>query len=228
MKIDTSDLKKEYTSYCARRTDESRKYCLSPEKLMLLARRELSDKEKEDSLRHIIDCIYCSREMKEILKILHYEKQFVDDLTKSRKKTKKIFPGWNWKTAAAAAVLFFLIVSSYFLVTRIKHSINFRGSSSHFLNLIEPVDTYTSKPLPVFKWTEVKKAEYYVLEIYDEFLFPLWESSKLYNPRLQLPEEVVYSLSSNTGYYWMVTAHLDNGKTIESSLEKFVFHRIFR
>lgn len=228
MKINISDLKKEYASYCALQTDESRKSCLSPEKLMLLARGELSDKEKEDSLKHIIDCIYCSQEMKEILKILHYEKQIVADLTNKRRNTKKIYLGLNWKTTAAAAVLLFFIVSSFFLVNRIKHSNSFRGGSSSILNLIEPVDTYTSKAFPIFKWNEVEKTEYYILEIYDEFLIPLWESSKLHHPKLQLQEEVVYSLSSNTVYYWMVTAHLNNGKTIESSLEKFVFRRVYR
>lgn len=229
MKINTSILKKEYSAYCAQRIDESRKLCLSPEKLILTARGELSDKEKSASLKHITECIYCSLEMKEILKILQYEKQIIEKIIKKpQKNNEKIFPGINWKTAAASAVLLLFVVSSFLIIHRMKNSHSLRGGSSQIFNLIAPVDTNTSEPYPVFKWMVVEQAGYYILEIYDEFLTPLWESRKLYHPRLQLPEEIVSSMKSGAGYYWMVTAYLTNGKTIESSLEKFVFRRIYR
>jgi len=227
MKINTSVLKKEYSAYCVQRIDESRKNCLSPEKLILTARGELSDKEKSESLQHITDCIYCSLEIKEILKILHYEKQFIEKITKkTQKNNEKNFPGTKWKTAAVSAVLLLLVVSSFLMIQRMKNSHYLRGGSTQILKLIAPVDTYASKSYPLFKWTAVEQAGYYIFEIYDEFLTPLWESEKLYHPSLQLPDEIVSSMKSGAGYYWMVTAYLSNGKTIESSLEKFVFRRI--
>ena len=72
MNIRDSDLKKEYTVYCAQKTADSRKNCLSPEKLILLARGELPAKEKEDCLIHISDCVHCCWEVKEILKIIKF------------------------------------------------------------------------------------------------------------------------------------------------------------
>lgn len=228
MNINISDLKKEYISYCAQKTDDSRKNCLSPEKLIMLARGELSDTEKENSVIHISNCIFCSREIKEILKILQYEKKVINKAKRGRTKSKKNIFGFNWKTAAITAVLILIAISSFFIANKIMNSNVFRGENSQPLNLITPVDTYTSKPFPLFKWTEVPKAGYYILELYDEFLEPIWESNKIYSTELTLPEKVVFSLSSNRDYYWMVTAYLRNRKTIESSLEKFVFRRVYR
>jgi hypothetical protein len=223
-----SDLKKEYTAYCIQKTADSRKNCLSPEKLLLLARGGLPDKEKENYLMHISDCIFCSREIKEILKILQYEKQAISEATKRRTINRKNILGFNWRIAAVSAVLIIIAISSFFIADRIMNSASFRGENSQTLNLITPVDTYTSKPFPVFKWTKVPKAEYYILELYDGFLEPLWESSKIYSTKLRLPEEVVFSLRPNNDYYWMVTAYTHRRKTIESSLKKFTFRRVYR
>ena len=228
MNINISNLKKEYISYRCQKTDYSRKTCLSPDNLVLLARGKLSDKEKENNLEHISDCIFCSREIKEILRILKYEKQAINETKRDRTKNKKNILGIRWQTAAISAVFILIVIFSLFIADKIINPNTFRGEDSQTINLITPVDTYTSKPFPVFKWTEVHNAEYYILELYDEFLEPLWESSKIYSTELCLPEKVVFSLSSNSDYYWMVTAYLPNRQTIESSLERFVFRRVYR
>ncbi|MBN2246963.1 MAG: hypothetical protein JW755_14085 [Candidatus Aminicenantes bacterium] len=223
-----SDIKKEYTTYCIQKSAASRKNCLPPEKLLLLARGELPDKEKGNCLMHISNCIFCSRETKAILKILHYEKQMINEATRKRTKNQKSILGLSWRTAAFSGLLILIAISSFFVADRIMNSDSFRGENSPSLNLITPVDTYTSKPFPMFKWTEVQEAEYYILELYDEFLEPLWESSKIYTTEFRLPEEVVFSLRPNNDHYWMVTAYISSRKTVESSLKKFTFRRVYR
>jgi len=228
MNINISDLKKEYSFFCSHKTAASRKNCLSPEKLIMLARKELSDKEKEDCLMHISNCVFCSREIKQILTILQFEKKAIKEIIKNHSKNKNYFLGIPLKTVVISVALLLIAASSIFIGDKIMNTHIFRGNNPQNLKLIKPVDTYTSKPFPVFTWTPIYEAEYYVLELYDKFLEPLWESNKLYSPELRLPEEVVLSLRSNNEYYWMVTAYLDNKKTIESSLEKFIFRRVFR
>ncbi|UCC40681.1 MAG: hypothetical protein JSV96_04340, partial [Candidatus Aminicenantes bacterium] len=97
----------------------------------------------------------------------------------------------------------------------------YRGTNSKQIHLIEPINKKCSKSSLIFKWNFVKNSEYYVLELFDDTLYPVWKSQKIFKAQATLPLEISNRLKKDKAYFWMVIAFLNHGKKIESRLEKF-------
>ncbi|MCK4264030.1 MAG: hypothetical protein KAX27_03720, partial [Candidatus Aminicenantes bacterium] len=97
----------------------------------------------------------------------------------------------------------------------------YRGANQAKIILIEPINKKYSKFLLTFKWKKIENSDYYILEIFDKTLYPVWESKKIFKTRVVLPDEISSKLIKNNRYFWMVTAFLSDGSKTESIIKEF-------
>ncbi|MCJ7579249.1 MAG: hypothetical protein MUP98_01800, partial [Candidatus Aminicenantes bacterium] len=98
---------------------------------------------------------------------------------------------------------------------------NFRGTEIDYIKLIQPTHNKATKAPIVFHWKNMENAEYYILELFDNTLFPIWKSQKIPKNRAPLPNDIMESLSPGKSYYWFITGFFPGNGKIESSLEQF-------
>lgn len=237
MKINLMKLRGLYTSGITDFTQMSRENCLSPEILTECLRGQASKKNKNRMIEHISHCSYCMKEFQLILEIHRDEKKFIQKIAPlfdihSQKnpdvlKKKAPFPfqqmRWNHAVFAAGAVL--IVAGSLILYFLIQGGLGqkFRGTNIDHIILIKPVHNKSTRTPIVFQWKKMMHAEYYILELFDDTLFPIWKSWEIKKNKLQLPRETVESFSSGKSYYWFITGFFPGDRKIESSLEQFIF-----
>jgi len=72
-----------------------------------------------------------------------------------------------------------------------------------------------------FRWSPVRGAKRYILEILDPRLAPVYKRDMIEGESFSLPPEAVGRLESGGVYFWKVTAVLEGERRIESGFEKF-------
>lgn len=233
MKIKLSELRKLYQEYLQETQSQSREICPSPETLLKYSRSKLSKKERSKITNHIARCNSCAQEFKIIYEILDQEQALNQKIAeqlelkgiKSRRKTKlkiKELVRLNRRIVLvfATSLLLAVIATVFFLRFPIKH--DYRGAQLNRINLIHPIEgTHLLSKLS-FDWTEVPSADYYVLEIFNEELYPAWKSGKLSQDKFIPPPELIELFEYNKTYFWMVTAFLQSGNKVESRLRSFI------
>jgi len=240
MRIDSDDLKALYQAHVRSKTPSSLKDCPSPKKMMRLLRSKSSAKEATQIVDHISRCSSCFCEFEFLVDVLRKEKEFireVEQLARSREARpgrnpdcRTIFGlrmGWrplisrlSWRTA------FFLagLVLAGFLVSKLvlfRAPEKYRTGSSTGFELVQPVEKRIPRSSLVFKWEEVEDSEYYILELFDQALTPIWKSGKINENSALPPEGLARTLETNRSYFWMVTACKTTGEKITSRLEEF-------
>lgn len=240
MKIDLNDLQLAYISSFINKIPISRNNCPSLKKLKAFFSPKTSEKTKTNIIDHVTNCYFCAQEFQLIFYILRYEKKLNKELfgllhprneirgtkriikkiiSKSAKTQKYFQLFFNWKYA----FLFFGTAILILALTILKNSNNgeYRTIDFELIHLIEPLNEKHSRSSLLFKWNEFKDSDYYVLDLFDETLLPIWRSRKIFKDFISLPNEVVDGLDKNKNYYWMITAFLPNGKKVESNIEGF-------
>lgn len=229
MKISSKDLKHLYRDFIMEKTPLSRKNCPPKEDLIKFSRSKLSEKQNLKIIDHITRCSYCIQAFEFILQTLRDEKNLIkeiDNVLQSegdalfwRRRQKIFFPKLSWKYLS---LLFgtIIIIFAFIIFTTLEKR-EYRGTNLKQIHLIEPINKKYSKSSLTFKWNFVKNSEYYIFELFDQTLYPVWKSQKIIKTQVILPPEIANKLKENNAYFWMVTAFLHKGDKIESRLEKF-------
>jgi len=235
MKINTDEVKKLYRAYISEKIPLSRKDCPSTKKILQLFSSNLSEKQKTKIIDHISCCHYCSQEFELILNTKRQEKKLIGEIenllhpvtepisTKTREKGQKFFwPKLSWKSASLLAILI-IIIASLFVILFLFHQQQkeYRSQYQTSFKLIQPLDNKYPKSTLMFEWERMERADYYLLELFDQSLMPVWKSKKLHKTKIFLPKSIVNSLKENNIYFWMVTAHFPDGRKVESRIESF-------
>jgi hypothetical protein len=241
MKIDSDGLKAMYQDYVRRKVPSPKTRCPSPEKIVRLLRSGSSNKEATELIDHISRCSLCFSEFEFILDVLRHEKEFIRDVETGladqgkpnhqkesglkilgwRLGWRTLFPRFSWCGALIVAGLFFVGI----FVTRsilFHPTEKYRAGSLTAVELVQPAGGRVSKAALFFKWKKVDRSEYYILELFDQALAPIWKSDKITEESAALSKELITSLEVNRPYFWTVTAYLNNGEKVPSRLEKFV------
>jgi len=231
MKISHSELKTIYSKSVEEKRGEPRKNCPSLDELIHLVRSELSSPQKNRLLNHIQECSFCSREVKVILEIIKEEKDFIqkiNELSENRNPGKKqrrlLFISINFSrkfitASAVSALLLFLISFSLF---KVFDAHPYRGNDKAVLKIIKPKKKVTLYENVInFKWNEVPGTEFYKVILFNDSLYPIWESQKLSQNSVKLPPEVYEKLTHKATYFLWVTSTTKNRKKIESQLKEF-------
>ena len=115
-----------------------------------------------------------------------------------------------------------LILSAYYLNVQQNSLIYAKRTSEQRILLITPARVHTfPKPL-IFRWQEESVSQYYILELLDNSLLPVWTSQKILDVQTQLPDEILSRLQSGNYYFWMITAFSSTQKISESELKRFL------
>lgn len=118
-----------------------------------------------------------------------------------------------------------LIVSSFFFIGHQNEDLNTRQMGTAGITILSPKRNLSlSHPL-IFRWQAKPDSEYYVLELFNESLLPVWASEKIRDLQVLLPPEVSSSLRSGQVYFWMVTSYVRAKKSGESPLLRVVVCR---
>jgi hypothetical protein len=176
-------------------------------------------------------CPHCIKELKFLLEIFSHEKRITEDIkklinanlikTKERKEKFRFFSSrifWKYAAVATSILLIFLTVTVLDVFKKQK----FRDDRTTQIRLIEPVNEHKKKSDILFKWEYKSDSEFFILEIFNESLIPFWESEKIRETCLKLPDKITLRLKKDEVYFWMITAYSPEGRKIESRLEKFI------
>jgi hypothetical protein len=224
MKIDTAGLKLLFQAQARSKPPGLREDCPGPEKIIGLLRSELSRKKAARIIDHISRCPDCATELKFLLDVFRQEETFIQE-TKDWLANRKVLgqrsfsPRFSWRTASVLAGSF-LIVLAVLATVVLRVPEKYRAGSLARIVLLQPVGERMSRSSLIFRWQDVPGSEYYVLELFDEGLQPIWKSERISQNRLVLPSDVLNRLLAKKPYFWMVTA-FSGGEKIVSSLEEF-------
>lgn len=242
MKINHKDLQRLYKDFIRENIPGSRKSCPPLKEIIDSFKSELSEKRKTKIVDHTTHCCYCAQEFEFILQILRDELNLNEEIGKllrageartvterkdgktdnyPKKKKKLFFPILSWKYASLLIGVVIVIYAFFLIFHNIEEDREKRGEKLGQINLIEPINAKYSKSLLVFKWSEFEDSEYYLLEIFDETLYPIWKSDIIFKNDYSLPNETAKKLTKNRTYFWMITAFSSDGEKIESGIEKF-------
>lgn len=244
MKINNEDLKKLYRSYMIDNIPHSRKKCPSTKNIINLFRLKLSEKKKSQIIDHVSQCYYCYQEFEFILHTLREEKKLQHDFGDLLHKKNKGYAALKIKNDKnidrkkmkgrpfltflsrkyASLFLGILLIISVVLILlfiRTGEKKDYRGAYLTPIRLIEPLKGKHSKSILKFRWVEIKGSDYYIIELFDETLRPIWKSGKIFKNYTLLPENIRDGLKENRKYFWILSAYFPDGKKIESRIESF-------
>ena len=232
MKIDHEEMKTLYEVYIAEKTPQKGKDCPSPEMIFSLFHPNTTESIRNETLAHVLECSHCTKGFQLILSTLREEKKFINDIEavfkpgkkeyKKKKRSKSFLFRISWKYAffligaAIIAVVFMLNISNIHV---------YRGTNHKSISLISPLDQHYLKSNLLFEWETVENANCFIIEIFDESLYPIWKSEKITGNRMNLPRDALAKLDSSKMYYWLVTAFMPNDLILESQLQKFEISR---
>jgi hypothetical protein len=228
MTLNDEDLRRLYRAYINNRVAGGGKSCPSLEDLSIFFEPHARTGKKLKIVDHITNCSSCAKEFEFFISLQKFQSRIVQGaqqifLAESPPITAPtpfhaFGSFWRFSSVAVGALL---VAAS--LITMIQ---GWRLSSSEraaflSLSLVQPSQNHPGSIPLIFQWKEVRGAENYILELYDEALLPVWKSPGISAPNLKLPEDISRLLQLNRPYFWMVTAYRNKGKIAESELMRF-------
>ena len=223
MKITSEDLKRAYKSHIRRCIPSSREACPSAESIFNVFEKSISLSEKEKVIDHITNCCYCLREFELFLDFYRQEEAAIGNVANAKLLLSPRFKTphlWRWATASLFAVGLAVAVL-WGVRSLLRAPEEERGRLPGQIQLIFPVRGQEVRAPWNFSWERIPGAEYYLLEIFDKSLLPLWKSPRIEAPNYRIPAESANIIQANDVYFWTVTACLVDGTKREAPLEEF-------
>ena len=227
MKISHKDIKGLFRNYLKDRFPVSRAKCPLPEDITACLRGNISKKRRNQIIDHIFNCAYCHEEFEFAFKILREEEKFINDLStivkeKKRSEEKKYFQFFPFRQSWLYSLILIIAVAMLTLLVKdMTEERRYRGANALSITLVTPDQKVILRNQLKFEWENIQNSDYYILEVFDESLYPIWKSNKITVNSTLLSKEITNRLIKHKTYYWMITAILRDGKSIESRLQDF-------
>ena len=219
MRIDDDRLKELFRGYAASRTPLTRKGCPSPEVLASSFETSASVRKKKKIVDHISGCSSCREEFMMLFEIQKREPARLEALSQGRASRP---PLWQY---ASVLLGLGLVMTSFFVSVHQKELSSVERSTERGITLLDPKADQSLSGSIVFRWRGRSASDYYILELFNDALLPIWTSGKIQELQIPIPPEVYTTLRPGSSYFWMVMAFSQGAKTEESQLRRFVFHR---
>jgi hypothetical protein len=224
MKTNDRELKKAYREYVQNTSGTREKVCPGSEEIWSLFSGKISRKRRARMVDHITACSSCFREFEAFLEITRVEGNLARGIQSRFPKQPRRIPRpmvWRYVTAL---LIFVAVLAVAMLSTRwpshVKRSEE-RGRLSGQIRLLAPGQNSPLGTPLIFRWEELARSEYYIIEIFDDSLLPFWKSPRLTGSSFELPSPVKEKLDRRKRYFWMLTAFSQGGTKSESALEEF-------
>ena len=248
MKISFRDLQGHYQAALFAQSPSPRKDCLSAAQIIGLLDRTRSRRRRAYFMDHLTRCSFCLQEYEVIRNLLRERDLCVKDLAAwaKRQQRKKqslgvedsrdeygrtiglgkhsgmLRRGWSLALSAAFLLGCLIIILSRIPIVRNIWDSSYRAGPETRILLVHPrQDQILSGRSIRFQWTPLPRAEYYVLEVFDASLRPIWKSPETRAARIILPPEVSARMKPSKPYYWLVTGALPDDRLAESKIGAF-------
>jgi hypothetical protein len=223
MKLNNSELREIFLLSIRKNTPKTSKKCPSPKQMLRVFRGKKTEKKKTKLIDHITGCYHCAHEFEFIQRTLRFEddmnslaQKFVDT-----NKIKELSLRFPWKLAPiVTGVSIICAIALILMIPNRYKSQKFRASNLSQISLLQPQEKNIPKSSLSFKWENIKDSEYYTFELYDEALYQIWCSNKLYGNNIKLSKDIASRLEINKTYFWMISAFFPNGRKMESPLKE--------
>jgi hypothetical protein len=246
MKIDTQELRRLYLEAMRRRGPKTGHP--SARRIFGLFDGTLSARKKARLIDHLTRCSSCFQEFEFILALERHKKGMIADLDvlTGRRRTgaghptvkdrnpaylkltqKPIWRAWptrSWAHAVGLAIVVLGLILGLSQWTSLKNIFEnkFRAWPSPKISLINPPPHRSvSRQSLYFQWTPLPGTEYYIFELFDKALAPIYKSQETASTQTALPRNISDRLSPRQPYYWVVTGMLASGKKAESDIGEF-------
>jgi hypothetical protein len=226
MKIENDDLKKTYLAYISSKILGNPNKCPSPIVLFNSFSSSTSLRNKKRVISHITGCSFCREEFDLLLELQRYHASSTTVINETSSTPDKLCAASFRKSLIGRYAYFLLglllILFAYYFNAQQYSLIEIKRTSEQRILLITPAQVHTfPKPL-IFKWQEESVSQYYILELFDNSLLPVWTSQRILDVQTQLPEDILSHLQTGNYYFWMVSAFSSTQKISESELMRFL------
>jgi len=232
MNIGDKDLRLIYAAHLEPQNRSLRVNCPSQKDILLSIDENLTDKSKKKIIEHVSCCPACAKDLKWLLELRRETVKLSEEAgALAKRRNLKTF-GFGIPLGHAAASFLGLIALSISLWTLIGgggllfiSQERQRTGPTTAWHLLEPVGKTAFKINLSFRWEYSGQYSYFIVELYNEALAPIWKSPQLSLKSIFLPEDVLRTLSLFKQYFWMVSAYDPGGFRSESDLIQFEFNR---
>jgi hypothetical protein len=229
MKIELDRLRALFRGYTASKRPPDRRGCPSPRAIAGSFEPSLSRRARKNIADHISECPFCREEFMIFLEARRSEAgapvpedRAISDqprpLPRKRAGGSGLAVVWQY---ACVLIGLGLAISSFFMVIQQKHSSEVQRSRESEILLLFPRASQVITAPPIFRWRGSPTVDYYVLELFDEAMLPIWTSERIRGSQAPLPLDVFSGLHPGKSYYWMVTGFSLALRTEESGLSQF-------
>lgn len=223
MRLNINDLRQIFMSNIEENIPITRKRCPSPNELLHLLRSKKSKEKKTRIIDHIAKCNNCAHEFEFILKALRLEKEMktVAEKVIEARSINRVLPRISWRFGPVVGlILIICTLTSVLIISRTRINSKFRSVAHPQITLQLPRTTSVKKIDLTFEWKNIEDSEYYIFELYDEALYQVWRSDRIYINSYTMPENIASSLEADKSYFWMISAIFQNGTNLESRLKE--------
>jgi hypothetical protein len=229
MRIDLDKLRELFQGYAASRKPPSPEGCPSPSAIAKAFEPSASVRKKKRIVDHISECSFCREEFMMMLELQQHDATSIkiESSTASyeprhgaSRAVRSLGHSSLWQYASVLFGLSLVISSLFILVHQSDLSEVQRTGGSSIVLLYPKPGQSLSGPI-VFRWQERLESEFYILELFDEALLPIWTSDKIRDAQIQIPPNVSSSLNPGKSYFWTVTAFSPDATVTESTLARF-------
>lgn len=189
------------------------KNCPSPETLWSSGRAELNPVDNEPVILHMSECTACAAAWRVAQDLAE------DRLEERAPVTRTRLVVARWAPLAAAAAVLIAVVSVVVFDTdeqRVTPPV-YRTQEGEWLEPVIPDGTSLPRGAFVLRWTAGPEGTTYDVRITTESLDPVAGAARLDRSVFRVPEDELAELSSGARVFWQVTAHLPDGRRLESA-----------
>jgi hypothetical protein len=205
MKLDDEELVALFNDPLARAPGAG---CPEPDAFRRAAMGEVSAKEREEFVDHLVSCADCAEEYRVMPEVQSWALEAGARKDPGAARGRPGFP--LWISAVAAAVLAAAGLALWlrpFSPSRATPAAVERGPVLPASAVGPPDRAFLRAPPPRLAWAPVAGAEGYEVALFDFESTPLWQSPLLGEPEVSLPDAVRERLQSGGRFFWRVTTH---------------------
>lgn len=195
-----------------RREGEGSENCPTLDSLWESARAGLQRDENEELLLHLGGCPACAAAWRFAQEVSPDDSPVPLPVRKVRIARRSWFP----IAAVAATVMVAAGLGAYLLIPDRDGSAVYRTQESEWLQPAIADGSSLPRDDFVLEWGSGPEGTWYDIRVVGEDMKPLARGTRLRQAEFVVAEELLGSLQPGSVVYWQVTAHLPDGRTLES------------
>jgi hypothetical protein len=223
MKSANSDLRELFQASVEAKTKGTEKRCPTLKALTASFEPGASARRKRKIIDHLSECPTCREDFRLYFDLRKFPLE--DHLFGASRPAGSTHEARRQPTLRArfAAVVMgaCLITSAVIMLLNDAKILETERAGVSGIVLLSPGSSVSGFEELVFRWESFDHATYYIVEVFDEDLLPVWISPHVEDIQVRGPSEQGLEMRRGGAYFWMVTAYSEDTKIGESHLARF-------